>query len=161
MDKLINNKLTDKNTVHSYLPVYEILFKDRKDTAENILEIGVFSGGSIDLWYKYFTKAKIYGYDIYLERNMVKENERIKFYQCDAYDTYFAKNHTEKFDIIIDDGPHTLLSMIRFLLYYIPLLTEKGIAIIEDVQSLEWVLIFNTIIEEQYPELKNVYWYVI
>lgn len=37
----LNNNKTDKNTVHSYLPLYDILLKPIKNTSKNILEIGV------------------------------------------------------------------------------------------------------------------------
>ena len=49
MELLINNETTDKNTWHSYLPVYTSLMSSKKDTAKNVLEIGVRDGGSIQL----------------------------------------------------------------------------------------------------------------
>jgi hypothetical protein len=62
---LVDNNETDKNTSHSYLELYETLLAPKKDTAKNILEIGigdyrVKNGGSIKLWKSYFTNAKIY-----------------------------------------------------------------------------------------------------
>ena len=45
----LNNEKTDKNTVYSYLPLYETLLEPIKDTPDNILEIGVHFGGSIQL----------------------------------------------------------------------------------------------------------------
>jgi hypothetical protein len=41
-------------------------------------------------------------------------------------------------DFIIDDGPHTLQSQVDFLRLYLPLLNESGIALIEDVQDVQW-----------------------
>ena len=60
----LNNSKTDKNSIHSYLPLYTILLLPIKDTAANILEICVFNGGSIKLWHDYFTKSMIYGCDL-------------------------------------------------------------------------------------------------
>ena len=40
-----------------------------------------------------------------------------------------------KFDIIIDDGPHTLKSQIEFLKLYRNILKPNGILIIEDLQK--------------------------
>ena len=51
----LNNSHTDKNTLHSYLPLYDDLLKPIKNTKGNILEIGVHVGGSIKLWSDYFT----------------------------------------------------------------------------------------------------------
>ena len=44
------NTRTDKNTVHSYLPLNETLLIKKKET---FLEIGIQYGGSIKLWSKF------------------------------------------------------------------------------------------------------------
>jgi hypothetical protein len=71
LEQLVDNSKTDKNTRHSYLSLYEELLKSKKETAKNILEIGIGSsdqgitnGGSIKLWHDYFTNATVYGLDI-------------------------------------------------------------------------------------------------
>lgn len=156
--QLVDNTLTDKDTVHSYLDTYEELFKDRKEDTLSLLEIGNDKGGSLKLWLDYFKNASICGIDInhkIIKAPLIKPNEpsRIYLLECDAYD----KNNLvkRKFDIIIDDGPHTFISVIKFLFYYLPLLTDDGIAIIEDVQTIACVDMFNLIIEEHFPELKE------
>ena len=61
---LVDNHLTDKNTNHSYLNLYEQLLCNKKYTAKNILEIGICTGGSIKLWKDYFVNAEnVYGLD--------------------------------------------------------------------------------------------------
>ena len=140
----LSNKITDKNTIHSYLPLYETLLEPIKDTSGNILEIGVYLGGSIKLWYDYFTKATIYGCDI---------QDRVKIHKLKTYNRvllnlnenaytkeYVQKNfENKKFDFLIDDGPHSLESQEKFIELYSPLLSENGILIIEDVQSINWL----------------------
>ena len=64
LEQIVDNTRTDKNTTHSYLPLYGSLFKDKKETTQNILEIGIQNGGSIKLWRDYFINATIYGLDI-------------------------------------------------------------------------------------------------
>ena len=54
LSELVDNKLTDKNTVHSYLDLYQELLCVKKETAKNILEIGIHGGGSIKLWHDFF-----------------------------------------------------------------------------------------------------------
>jgi len=39
---------------------------------------------------------------------------------------------------MIDDGPHTLESMIFFIKNYLPLLRKDGVLIIEDIPDMEW-----------------------
>ena len=48
-----------------YLPMYHRHFAKFRGKEMAILEIGLFKGGSLELWKKYFgPKAKIYGIDI-------------------------------------------------------------------------------------------------
>tara|TARA_B100001123_G_C15295908_1_gene1019183 strand:+ start:1807 stop:2364 length:558 start_codon:yes stop_codon:yes gene_type:complete len=141
----LNNKKTDKNTRHSYLPLYETLLEPIKNTAGNILEIGVDKGGSIKLWYDYFTKATIYGCDRsgrQMKMHELKTKNRIFLnLHEDAYTKEYVQKNFEnkKFDFLLDDGPHTLSSQEKFIELYSPLLSENGILIVEDVQDINWL----------------------
>lgn len=137
---LIDDRYTDKNTTHSYLDTYENLFNKKKDTAKNILEIGISTGGSIKLWHDYFTNATIYGIDIddtrYIKAD-IKNNDRIKLLlNTNGYNESIPQSLNTKFDVIIDDGPHTLESQINFIKLYSDLLEDDGILIIEDVADI-------------------------
>ncbi len=157
--KLIDNKkgYTDKDTTHSYLPLYEKILNPIVSKAKNVLEIGtgdfkengatdVKNGGSIWLWLDFFEKAQIYGIDILSKESVMDElhdEERFSFFgNTNAYDSNFVTRNfirkNIKFDLIIDDGPHTLESMIDCIKLYHDLLTENGIMIIEDVQKIRW-----------------------
>ena len=148
---LIDNTETDKNTVHSYLELYETLLSPKKNTAKNILEIGIGdfkekNGGSIKLWKAYFPNAKIYALDILPKNRVLDEiinDERVVlFTSTNAYDEkFFNENILKKnlkFDFMLDDGPHTLESMKTFIRLYSKVMTDDGILIIEDVQSIDW-----------------------
>ena len=142
--ELVNNERTDKNTVHSYLQLYELLLKNKKLSCKNVIEIGVQWGGSIKLWHDYFPNAIIHGCDIYDESIMwdqIKNNDRIKlFNSTNAYDPEFVNKIKDvQFDFAIDDGPHTLDSMKQFINLYLPLMKHDGILIIEDVQNINWL----------------------
>ena len=58
VNKIFNNKKllsnpninTDKYYVHSYMPVYEMLFKDYREKNINFLEIGVQNENSLELF---------------------------------------------------------------------------------------------------------------
>ncbi|MGC8470130.1 MAG: hypothetical protein ACP5NI_09530 [Acetobacteraceae bacterium] len=55
---------TDKNLFFGdYLRHYEALFGHLRDQSFCLLEIGVFQGNSLDLWKRYFPKARIVGVD--------------------------------------------------------------------------------------------------
>ena len=57
LEELVDNSFTDKNTNHSYLPLYQQLLVNKKKTAKNVLEIGISCGGSIKLWADFFYKC--------------------------------------------------------------------------------------------------------
>jgi cephalosporin hydroxylase len=159
--EIVDNTRTDKNTVHSYLDLYQNLLVGKKDTAKNVLEVGICYGGSIKLWNDFFTNANIHALDINNENGIwdyLKTIDKIILYpSTDAYNNDFFVNtflnKNIKFDFLIDDGPHTLDSMIQFVKLYSQVMTEDGILIIEDLPSLDWV----DILTEATPEDKKKY----
>ena len=132
----------------------------KKETSTNVLEIGIQTGGSILLWFNYFKNANVYALDIISENEIIdplKNNDRIKLYHStDAYDSsFFYETFQDKFgtfDMVLDDGPHTLESMIVFVKLYSKLLKDDGILILEDVQAPEW---FDILKQECPEELKK------
>ena len=160
LKSLVDNSRTDKDTTHSYLELYDKLLSKRKETAKNILEIGIYKGGSIKLWHDFFTNSTIYGLDIMSIDHVwdeIKNNKRIILHtSTDAYDedyfNYTLLQKNLKFDFILDDGPHTLESMKTFIKLYSQLLTDDGILIIEDVQGINWL---HTLIDETPDNLKQ------
>jgi len=132
---------TDKNTGHSYISnFYEKEFLNYKDKDISLLEIGIDCGASLKLWSEYFKNAeKIVGIDIgnYIPPKY-KNIKNVTYIFEDAYNKEVS-NKLGTFDIIIDDGPHTLESQIKSIEYYLPKLNENGILIIEDIQEESWL----------------------
>ena len=170
LEKLSDNSKTDKNTTHTYLPLYQKLLESKKETAKNVLEIGIGdfgekNGGSIKLWKDYFTNATIYGLDILPINRVMDElinTDRVILYtSTDAYnDTFFTTNFLNKnikCDFMLDDGPHTLESMKKFIRLYSQIMTDDGILIIEDVQSIDWIVILHNEVPEHLKQFIKVY----
>ena len=141
---------TDKDTFHSYIELYEQLLAPFVDKAITLVEIGIQYGGSMLLWQDYLPKAKF----IFVDNvNSVHpkildhlDPDRAWILFEDAYNDIGAEKVSDiawswpsgGIDFIIDDGPHTLQSQIDFLRLYLPSLNEGGIALIEDVQDVQW-----------------------
>jgi hypothetical protein len=167
---LVDNSKTDKNTVHSYLPLYQELLQGKKDTAKNVLEVGIGNfgdknGGSIKMWRDFFKNAMIYGLDI-LDKNRVMDellnDTRVTLYtSTNAYDEQFFKTHfldnPIKCDVMVDDGPHTLESMKQFIKLYSQIMTADGILIVEDVQSWDWIEILTNEVPDHLKNYIKVY----
>ena len=149
--QLADNSRTDKNTVHSYLPLYQTLFLRKKDTATNVLEVGISKGGSIKLWSDFFTHATVYGIDILpiekIWRDIQNKPNIVLHTSTDAYNNAFFRTHfldkNIRCDVLLDDGPHTLESMKQFIQLYSQIMTDDGILIIEDVPSWDWIAILT------------------
>jgi hypothetical protein len=165
LQDIVDNSRTDKNTKHSYLPLYQKLLIGKKETAKNVLEIGIYQGGSIKLWSDYFTNANVYGLDI-MNINAVwegiKDKEKILLHtSIDAYNPdFFATNFLNKnikCDFILDDGPHSLESMKQFIKLYSQIMTDDGILIIEDVQDWAWIDILINEVSEELKKFIKIY----
>ena len=152
MVDLVDNGHTDKNTTHSYLELYQRVLESKRDLAKNILEIGIgpcknSNGGSIKLWHDFFVNAEIHAVDIIHKNNVwdkIMNNKRIILhtgtngYDQKIFDERFFSPGI-RFDMMLDDGPHTLASMISFIKLYSQVMTDDGVLIIEDVQSYDWI----------------------
>jgi hypothetical protein len=166
MDAISDNSLTDKNTERPYFYIYEPLMDSKRRTAKNILEIGIYWGGSIQLWRDWFPKAQIYGVDIrdldiIKKKSILNDNHITLFTNTDAYNDTFIRTKFQdmniQFDMIIDDGPHTLLSNIQCIQKYLPLLSKDGILIIEDIQRFEWIQILSESVPEEFKKYIHIY----
>ena len=125
---------TDKEAKHKYCSAfYDNAFCDLKDKKLNILEIGIQNGSSLVLWNEYFKNSIVYGID---NSDFIKDRldtyPRIKTIIQDAYKKELTFN-LPLFDVIIDDGPHTLESQIKFINNYFKKLNKNGKLFIEDI----------------------------
>jgi hypothetical protein len=165
LEQIVDNSRTDKNTAHSYLPLYQHLLIKKKETAKNVLEVGIYNGGSIKLWNDFFTNSNVHALDIMNELNVweeIKNKERIKLYtSSDAYNNdFFVTNFLNKnikCDFMLDDGPHTLESQKQFIKLYSQIMTDDGILIIEDVQTWDWIDILANEVPENLKQYIKVY----
>ena len=150
---------TDKSYVHQYLHVYEGLFEPIRDKAQNVLELGIWEGNSHRMWRDYFPKATVYGIDITSDRcGLMEDEERIVVTFANGYTKESVRSFNDiQFDVVVDDGPHSLESQKFCAQNYSPLLAPNGILVIEDIPKMEWI----SEIAEVVPERLKPYMYAI
>ena len=106
----------------------------------HIVEIGVFSGGSLGMWHSYFgPRARITGVDI-MPACKVYENEFTKIEIGDQSDRSFWKRFRDEYppvDIVIDDGGHMSEQQMVTLEELLPHVSPGGVYICEDVHTPE------------------------
>jgi hypothetical protein len=92
----------------------------------------------------------------------IKNNEKIILHtSTNAYDNdFFSNNFLHKnirCDFMLDDGPHSLESMVQFIKLYSQIMTDDGILIIEDVQSWDWIETLKDTVPENLKQFIKIY----
>jgi len=124
-----------------YFDAYDRFFSKYRDKDVTILEIGVFKGGSLQMWKDYFVspnhKVKIYGIDIDPNCKDLEE-DNIEIFIGSQEDREFLRSVKEqigKVDILIDDGGHTMNQQITSFEELFDLVKEDGIYLCEDLHT--------------------------
>jgi len=127
---------------HPYTGVYATLFAPLKNKAIDFLEIGVSGGGSVLLWWNYFSRASLYFFDN--DQNLLDNVDNLEFPERKPYlalmdvsvDNGISESLTKtqkQFDVIIDDSSHEYSHQIRIVKEAFPFVKSGGYLIIEDV----------------------------
>ena len=145
------SKNSNKRSFHFYSSFYHEYFNNDKENIKLIFECGIGSsnkniksnifgknspGASLKVLKNYFSNAEIYGGDI--DKKTFFTENRINTLYVDQLNTdsildMWAKIGKRDFDLIIDDGMHTLDASYNFFKYSFENLKYDGLYIIEDV----------------------------
>lgn len=142
MDTLAIEAGADKSSnFHDYTRIYSNYFKDIKNQPITFLEIGIYKGASVKLWEDYFPYADLHFIDIN-PSSIVYHSSRSHYHFIDqkniAQLQSFAQSLNKGFDIIIDDGGHTMEMQINSFIALFPYVKSGGLYIIEDLHTSYW-----------------------
>ena len=140
-----------------YTKFYNSLFSEIRNDVTKVLEIGVETGCSHRLWLEYFPNATIYGFDIFEfgvdEFNRLQEGnpnlDRSVMFKGDqeVVDDLeeFLSLHGGDFDIIIDDGGHSMRQQQISMGVLFDEVKPGGYYIIEDLHTCsgEWDQLYD------------------
>lgn len=144
----------DKVSGHNYQNMYSYVLNDIGRYSElNLLEIGIgttnrslvshmrgsggyISGGSLRAFREYLPNANIYGADV--DQDILFSEDRIQTSYVDQLDYSTFENMSnnfgnKKFDIIIDDGLHSIGANLNTLIFALQNLKDFGWIVIEDI----------------------------
>ena len=140
---LVKNQMLTQTTVEQ-LPEH----------IDNMIEIGIFKGGSIAVYQELYSPKRLVGVDIkpdrvaaldeYLERRSATDRVRLYYgvdqQDRDALDLIVRENFAdEPLDLVVDDGSHCYGPTKATLNRFLTSLRPTGIYLIEDWSWAHWV----------------------
>ena len=134
-DFLTNDERLINKWVH-YLPIYERFFDRFRNRSVVFWEIGVFRGGSLQMWKRYFGPfATIVGIDIEPKCASFEEDQ-IKIRIGDQSDTGFLQSVIDEFgppDVVLDDGSHMQSHVRATFDFMYDKVNNNGVYMVEDL----------------------------
>lgn len=121
-----------------YFDIYDRHFSRFRGTDVHVVEIGIYSGGSLEMWKDYFgPNARIYGVDIQ-PACQAYADESVKVFIADQKDRSFwkrFKTDVPQVDIVIDDGGHQFEQQVASFEELLPYMRPGGVYLCEDLHA--------------------------
>jgi SAM-dependent methyltransferase len=134
---------TDKSSSQGYLSDFEEVMGPRRGRPSAVLELGIFHGGSLQMWRDYFVGGPVIGLDLH-SVEVPDPSGRIKTFagsqdDRELLDRIRAETAPDGFDVIVDDCSHLgRLTSASFWHLYPNHLRPGGVYVIEDWGTGYW-----------------------
>lgn len=133
------NRVTDKGTSHSYIPIYSMVLEPLRTKPVTFLEVGVERGSSQVMWRRYFVNAEyVGGLDINYDSLIFPALRDLLQVDSTNYEKLDEVLGKLQFDVVIDDGCHDYTEQSLTLTNLLPRVKPGGFYFIEDVQTVEF-----------------------
>tara|TARA_Y100001935_G_C17194414_1_gene451762 strand:- start:129 stop:884 length:756 start_codon:yes stop_codon:yes gene_type:complete len=185
LGEILKKNRSDKSTSHDYHHIYSYILNEITTEKLNILEIGLGTnnpklvssmgsggrpGASLYAFKQYLPNANIYGADI--DKNILFNEERINTCYVDQLDIKTFNNIKNtfgniKYDLIIDDGLHSIGANLNTLLFALNNIKINGWIVIEDIHipdnwfSINYILSKNKNIKTYFIKAKGGYLFCV
>ena len=122
-----------------YFDIYHRHFARFRGTQFNMVEVGIFSGGSLGMWNEYFGDGvHIHGIDIE-QACRCYETDNISVHIGDQEDRAFwgrFREQVESVNILLDDGGHTPDQQMVTLEEMLPVMPPGSVYVCEDIHGV-------------------------
>jgi hypothetical protein len=129
---------SDKVTHHKYHEIYPMFINKFINNVGGMIEIGVATLASVNMWINLFPNLYVYGFDI----NTDEHGQQFKIFKGDQSKETDLDNFIKTIDkpiyFINDDGSHIPEHQLLTFNKLFPLLEQGGIYIIEDIETSYW-----------------------
>jgi hypothetical protein len=122
-----------------YFDIYERHFARFVGREVHLLEIGIYSGGSIELWRQYFGAGlRFYGVDLEPACKAYEASDARIFIGDQADPAFWQRTLAQipRLDIVVDDGGHRDFQQIATLEAVLPRLAPGGCYLCEDIHGV-------------------------
>jgi hypothetical protein len=124
-----------------YFDAYHRHLQRFRGTACTLVEIGIYHGGSLQMWRDYLgPQARIVGVDVNPRCRELAE-PGIEVVIGDQADPRFLadlRRQLPRIDILIDDGGHTMVQQTVTFQYLFPHMDRHGVYLCEDMHTSYW-----------------------
>ena len=124
-----------------YFDVYHRHFARFRDRACTIVEIGIYHGGSLQMWKQYFgAQARIVGVDID-PRVRAYVEPQVEIEVGDQGDRAFLRalrDRVGRIDVLIDDGGHRMEQQRATFEELYTAVADDGVILVEDCHTSYW-----------------------
>lgn len=187
LGSILSANKSDKAS-HTYDILYSYIFNKLGESSNlNVLEIGLGTnnptlissmgsngrpGASLYAWREYLPNASIYGADV--DRDILFQEDRIKTSYVDQLNLETLNNliptfNNIQFDVIIDDGLHSIGANFNTLLFALNNIKNDGWIVIEDIElrvvdnwkSIDFILSTNPRFKTYMVRAKHSYIYIL
>lgn len=139
----LNNNGKILHKWNHYFDIYEKHFHSYINKPITMFEIGVFEGGSLDMWKEYFgPDSTIVGIDINPDCKKNNNPDKKIFVEIgNQSDINFLQSVVEKYgkpDIVLDDGSHMMIDLISTFNFLYYKTKENGVYLVEDLHTCYW-----------------------
>jgi len=121
-----------------YFPIYHRHLSKFVGHEVHLVEIGIYSGGSLPMWRSYFgSRCQVYGVDIE-PACAAHEAEGVRVFIGDQADPEFWErflSDVPRVDVVIDDGGHKVPQQIASIRSLLPRMAMGGVYICEDINA--------------------------
>ncbi len=142
LDEIALKAGSDKGSnYHNYTEIYAKYLAQFRDTPIKFLEIGIYKACSVKMWEEYLKNAELHFIDITFD-NAEYFSDRSHYHLCDQENPkqlqQFIQTSGGNFDVILDDGGHTMNQQIISFQILFPQVKSGGMYIIEDLHTSYW-----------------------
>lgn len=136
---------TDKSsTYHNYLNLYDQYLNSIRYNENNVLEIGILNGDSLNMFTEYFEYSTIVAFDILDKRSLCGNVRNIILTGDQSNREFLNSFNDDQFDVILDDGSHRMEHQQISIGVLFSKLKSGGTYILEDLHTS-----YETYIETQ------------